>query len=99
MTELFKPSRRGFIGGLLAAVAAPAIIRTPGLLMRLAPQPLLLPEPRLLSLDEVTRTAMLQWKYSNGFLQSIESQYNAIFGKEGTLIGRPLRIHLPKDLT
>jgi hypothetical protein len=26
-------ARRGFLGGLLAALAAPAIIRTPGLLM------------------------------------------------------------------
>lgn len=30
-------SRRGLLGGLLAAVAAPAIIRTPGLLMPIRP--------------------------------------------------------------
>lgn len=30
-------SRRGFLGGLAAALAAPAIIRTPGLLMPVRP--------------------------------------------------------------
>lgn len=31
--------RRGFLGGLAAALAAPAIITTPGLLMPVRPQP------------------------------------------------------------
>lgn len=30
-------NRRGFLGGLLTALAAPAIIRTPGLLMPVRP--------------------------------------------------------------
>ena len=32
-------SRRGFFGGLIATLAAPAIIRTPGLLMAVKPLP------------------------------------------------------------
>ena len=32
-------SRRGILGGLLAGLAAPAIIRTPGLLMAVKPMP------------------------------------------------------------
>ena len=32
-----EPTRRGFLGGLLVALAAPAIVRTPGLLMPVKP--------------------------------------------------------------
>lgn len=32
-----EPSRRGFLGGLIAAVTAPVIIKTPGLLMPIKP--------------------------------------------------------------
>lgn len=34
-----RPTRRSFIAGLAAALAAPAIVRTPGLLMPVRPQP------------------------------------------------------------
>lgn len=42
-------NRRGLLGGLIAALATPAIIRTPGLLMAVKPLPAALTEESLLN--------------------------------------------------
>ena len=104
MNQLLKPSRRGFIGGLLAAVAAPAIIRTPGLLMPLRRQPL---RRDLLSINDITREAVQLFRYSNAFLQQIDSQYEQLFATDIPIRytnaeleadWQELRIRLPNDI-
>lgn len=53
----------------------------------------------LLTIDMITREAVRLWKNSNAFLQNIDRQYDAEFGKTGAKIGSSLRIRLPNDFT
>jgi hypothetical protein len=45
-------SRRGFFSGLAATIAAPAVIRTPGLLMQVKAVQGLPPVPKIVKLDD-----------------------------------------------
>lgn len=53
----------------------------------------------LLTIDMITREAIRLWKNSNAFLQNIDRQYDADFGRTGAKIGSTLRIRLPNDFT
>jgi hypothetical protein len=100
------PSRRGFLAGLGAILAAPAIVRVASLMpvKALAPDFMTLDEyaervlaptvnNRLLTIDLITREAVRLFKNSNAFLQSLENEPNAF-----DLPFRPgatLRVRLP----
>ncbi len=51
----------------------------------------------LLTIDMITREAVMVFKNSNAFMQNIETQYDSAFGVEGAKIGDELRIRLPLD--
>lgn len=101
-------SRRGFLAGILAALATPAIIKTAGLLMPIKPA-LIVPElvvfgeqsveaygfaPRaLLTIDMITREAVKTWKHSNAFLRMVDAQYGDMFA--AAQAGDVVRIKLP----
>lgn len=53
----------------------------------------------LLTIDTITREAILLFKNSNSFIQHIDTQYDDSFGVAGAKIGRTLRIRLPNDYT
>lgn len=53
----------------------------------------------LLTIDMITREAILLFKNSNSFIQHIDTQYDDSFGVAGAKIGRTLRIRLPNDYT
>lgn len=63
-------NRRGFLGGILAAACAPAIVRADSL-MRIIPR-----ETRLLSLDEITRDALRLMHEKASFINTIDRQYD-----------------------
>lgn len=76
-------SRRGLLGGLLAA---PVIIRTPGLLMRIKP---LVIEPKLLVVDPTLTASQLD-ALAHAFIQAM-TPYRFGSGKmyfESRLVGR-----------
>jgi hypothetical protein len=91
--------RRGFLGGL-AALAAPAIIRTPGLLMPVralvlaGPLPMTRPVSSILTINQITCEAVRLWKNSNAFLQYMDKDYPDIFAP-GPLTSSTLRLRLP----
>lgn len=88
-------ARRGFIGGLAALVAAPAVVKVESLMpVRGVP---LYSARNLLTVDMITREAVRLFVNSNVFIQSINRQYNEEFGVEGAKIGTTLRIRLPND--
>ena len=105
-------SRRGLLGGLLALVAAPAIVRVESLMVLPAPQKLLVPTPvfieqaplvfmqkknNLLTIDMITREAVSLFRNSNAFIRSLDMKYDEQFALDGARIGDSLRIHMPKD--
>lgn len=53
----------------------------------------------LLTIDMVTREAVVLFKNTNAFMQNLTTQYDASFGVEGAKIGSTLRIRLPLDYT
>lgn len=53
----------------------------------------------LLTIDMVTREAVMLFKNTNAFMQNIETQYDSSFGISGAKIGDSLRIRLPLDYT
>jgi hypothetical protein len=80
-------TRRGLLGGLLAVVSAPAIVRVESLMV--------LPAPAKNSHNNL-RTIQL-FMNSNSFIKSINEQYEHEFAVEGARIGDALRIRLPSD--
>jgi hypothetical protein len=86
--------RRGFLRGLIGALAAPAIIRTPGLLMPVKP---LLEVPvfepvtasSLLTINMITREAVRLYRNANAFLQMVD------LPPPDARIGSSLPIRLP----
>lgn len=91
-------NRRGFLRGIIAACAAPAIITTPGLLMPVrsiaidqAPA-LKLVRPEFLTLEKITREALIILHQKASFIGSINSQYDDQFAAK---VGGTLRIRLP----
>lgn len=53
----------------------------------------------LLTIDMVTREAVVLFKNTNAFMQNLTTQYDSSFGVEGAKIGSTLRIRLPLDYT
>lgn len=51
----------------------------------------------LLTIDMVTREAVMLFKNSNAFMQNIDTQYDDSFGVTGAKIGSTLRVRLPLD--
>jgi hypothetical protein len=74
-------SRRGFIGGLVGLIAAPAIVRASSLM------PISIEaewpfgfSPRLwLIINEITRESVRRWNNSNVFLETFDARYAASF--------------------
>lgn len=105
-------SRRGFLGGLLAVVSAPAIVRIENLMVLPAPKAVILLEDlcdfapvnidfvrgnNLLTINQITREAVRLFMNSNAFIKSLDGQYDHEFAVAGALIGNTLRIGLPTD--
>jgi hypothetical protein len=82
-----QPTRRGFLAGLGALFAAPAIVRIESLMpVRALILPTLLPGsyfPRndYLTLQQITREAVRTWKNSNAFIASLDQQYDEMFAR------------------
>lgn len=53
----------------------------------------------LLTIDMITREAVMLFKNSNEFIQNINRQYDDSFAVTGAKIGTSLRIRLPNDFT
>lgn len=60
MTELIIPSRRGFIGGLLGLIAAPAIVRIESIMPVHSLQPTLL-STMLFDLRQEAMAGLVDW--------------------------------------
>lgn len=107
-------NRRGFLFGLSAALAAPAIIRTPGLLMPVKPQ-LKLPEEYILTQGEtvayaascangyinlqmIIRESIRLWRNSNAFIRDIDAQYTDMFAQLNKAISHTYIIRNPDAL-
>lgn len=103
-------SRRSFLSGL-AAIAAPAVITTPGLLMPLrgiVPVPALLPSSwtnpgcvppnTLLTINMITREAVQLFRNNNSFIQEIERQFAEHFSIEQLAAAAAARAALPEGL-
>lgn len=104
-------SRRGFLGGLLAVVSAPAIVRVESLMTLPAPVKLLVPqevfieqapfvwqgENSLLTIDMITHEAVQLFTSRNMFLKSLDEQYDRVFAADQAQIGSTLRIRLPNE--
>lgn len=68
-------TRRGFITGLVALAAAPAIVRA-GSLMRLPAARVLRPNT-LMTIDMITRDAVRRFRDCNELMLQVEAQYRA----------------------
>jgi len=53
----------------------------------------------LLSINMITREAIMLWRNSNEFIRNINMQYDDSFARSGGKIGQALRIRLPNDYT
>ncbi len=51
----------------------------------------------ILTIDMITREAVMLWINSNAFLQNVDTQYDDSFAINGAKIGDSLRIRLPND--
>lgn len=99
-------SRRGFLGGLLAVVSAPAIVRVESLMALPRPE-IIVPQIQtaveyavgnhLMTMDMITREAIKLWTNSNFFIKSINEQYEKEFADGQARIGATWRIRLPAD--
>ncbi len=88
-------SRRGILGGL---ICAPAIVRASSLmpikaLFETTPM-VVRGQNTLLTIDQITREAMILWNNSNAFIGNLQTQYDRDFLQSPT-IGTKLRIRLP----
>lgn len=53
----------------------------------------------LLTINMITREAVMLFKNSNLFIQNIDTQYDNMFARDGAKIGTSVRISLPNDYT
>jgi hypothetical protein len=83
-------NRRGFITGVIALVAAPAIVRVSSLMPVRAIVP-----ANYLSLAQITRESVQMFLDSNTFLANFDRQYDDLFARDNARIGSALRIRLP----
>jgi len=56
-----------------------------------------MPGNTLLTIDMVTKEAVMIFKNSNLFIMNMDTQYDPAFGVDGAKIGETLRIRLPND--
>lgn len=100
-------SRRGFLGGLLAVVSAPAIVRVENLMALPKPE-ILIPQVEtaveyalrtntLLTIEQITREAIRLFMNSNAFIFSINEQYEQEFAVKAARMGNTLCIRLPNE--
>ena len=82
--------RRGFLAGIGALLAAPAIIRTPGLLMPV--RPLIVPTNTTVRIAEIINASMRL------HMANIAWKENALFPALAATES-PMRIRLPNDYT
>lgn len=86
-------ARRGFLLGLVSALAAPAIVRA-GSIMPV--RSLFVGRSgRFLTTDMLTRESVKLWPNSNNFIRGIDEQFEEEFGRAGAKIGSSIRIRLP----
>lgn len=106
MTLAPELRRRSFITGLVALVAAPAVVKAASL-MKVAPTEVIRPETYQ-ALDQITRHAVQMFRNNNAFRRAIYEQYRKDWefvngqqwdGVQGAKIGSQLRIRLPADYT
>jgi len=95
-------TRRGFLGGLLALVAAPAVVRAASLMpVRVMPDEEVLVQlarrNSLVTLNQITREAMRLFNSSNAFIESLNKHYDDSFAAPGAKIGTQVRIRLPSE--
>lgn len=100
---LFVPSRRGFLTGLGALFAAPAIVRFSSLMSVQAIAPMTLAEyakeviepavsrNAMLTLQQITREAVRHWKNSNAFLL-VNGEHQEAFALPPMKIGDKVQI-------
>ena len=90
--------RRGFLGGLAAAFAAPSIVRIESLMPVRVP---IWTVPRnsntLLTIDMITRKTMRLWNTTNPLMQKIDADYPESFAFAFGHVGTPLKIRLPAN--
>jgi len=103
-------ARRSILQGLVALVAAPAIVRVASL-MPCAPTEVIRPGNQWLTLNEITREAVRRFEDTNALIKSMDEQYREDFefvsGAQwpsgfdalGAKVGGTLRIRLPNDYT
>src|SRR5689334_2992910 len=53
----------------------------------------------ILTIDMITRLAVMIFKNQNLFVQNLDTQYDSSFAIDGAKIGSVLRIRLPNDYT
>ena len=53
----------------------------------------------VLTINMITREAVMLFKNSNAFIQNIDTQYDSMFARDGAKIGTSVRIRLPNDYT
>ena len=80
-------NRRGFLGGILAACAAPAIVRSQNIMRVFAPveSGLLLPVAGLLTIDMITRETLRILHEKLSLVSSVNNQFDASFANPGVI--------------
>lgn len=75
-------NRRDFLGGLISALAAPAIIRIDFIMP--VKQVILVPRNinSLLTIEMITKESIRLFKNSNAFIQSLDFQYDYLYDYE-----------------
>lgn len=74
MSEIIKPTRRGFITGLTSLIVAPAIVRVENLM------PVKVIKP--LTIDEIAKEVIKLFKNSNCLIEKIDLQYSTAFVRQ-----------------
>lgn len=97
---MIETSRRSLITGLVALVAAPAIVKVASLM----PINASLQPARLVTLNEITREAVRLFVDSNlnfvpSFVERVNAAYCEQFAAGGAKVGDVLRVRLSKDYT
>lgn len=96
---MIEVGRRGFLSGLMALVAAPAIVRVASLMPCTPTEVIQYGGNNLLTMDMITRESVRLFTDNNAFLRSLDEQYENEFAADGAKIGTHLRIRLPNDYT
>jgi hypothetical protein len=92
-------TRRGFLRSLGAVLATPALAPVTAKIVALLPEPAVAWGQRngLLTLNMITKEAVVLFRNSNAFINKMNAQFEEVFGENGPLIGEQLRIRLPNE--